>query len=232
MTTFRYPSGNSNGQTLDAQGRLITCEHGTRRVTRTEPDRPLTVLASRFETRRLSSPNDVVVRNDGTISSTDPPYWLPNQSRDKQVPFNVAPDGTGLVVLLTDLERANGLAFSPDQKRLHLIDSAPRLINAYPVSSGGSLGNERVFAELPAQEMEQGGPDGIKVDVEDNAYSTGPSGLWIFSPKGTLMGRQRTPGIPTHCGWGDPDWKGLYMTSRTGFYRMRMNISGLLVGVA
>jgi gluconolactonase len=235
VTTFRYPSGNSNGQTLDAQGRLITCEHATRRVTRTEPDGSITVLAARFETRRLSSPNDVVARNDGTIYFTDPPYGLTGQSRDKQLPYNgvfkVNPDGTGLTLLLTDLERPNGLAFSPDQKTLYVIDSAPRLINAYPVSQDGSLGNGRVFAELPAQELEQGNPDGMKVDVEGNVYSTGPSGLWIFSPKGVLLGRIRTPEIPANIAWGDPDWKGLYMTSRTGLYRMRVNIAGVPVSL-
>jgi gluconolactonase len=236
VTTFRYPSGNSNGQTLDSQGRLITCEHGTRRVTRTELDGTVTVLASRFETRRLNSPNDVVVRNDGTIFFTDPPYGLTSQTRDKQVPFNgvfkVKPDGTELTVVINDLERPNGLAFSPDQKTLYVIDSAPRLINAYPVSTNGTVGAGRVFAELAIENLEQGNPDGMKIDVEGNVYSTGPSGLWVFSPKGTLLGRIRTPEIPANCAWGDSDWKGLYMTARTGLYRMRVNIPGLPVGMA
>ena len=231
VTTFRYPSGNANGQTVDAQGRLITCEHSTRRVTRTEPDGTITVLAGRFETRRFSSPNDVVVRSDGTIYFTDPPYGLTNQTRDKQLPYNgvfkVQPDGTGLTLLLSDLERPNGLAFSPDHKTMYVADSAPRVINAYHVSTDGTLGGGRVFAELPAMELEQGVPDGMKVDSEGNVYSTGPSGLWIFSPKGLLLGRIRPPEIPANCAWGDADLKSLYLTARTGLYRLRVNIPGL-----
>jgi len=161
---------------------------------------------------------------------------LTNQTRDKQVPFNgvfkMASDGTGLSAVVTDLERPNGLAFSPDQKTLYVIDSSPRLINAYPVNSDGTLGKGRVFAELTAQELEQGNPDGMKVDVEGNVYSTGPSGLWVFSSKGTLLGRVRMPEVPANCAWGDPDWKGLYLTARTGLYRMRVNVPGVSVGVA
>lgn len=233
ITTFRYPSGNSNGQTLDGQGRLITCEHATRRVTRTEPDGSITVLAARFETRRLSSPNDVVVSGDGTIYFTDPPYGLTNQTRDKQLPYNgvfkVGPDGNGMTLLVDDLERPNGLAFSPDGKTMYIADTAPKVINAYPVNGDGTLGAGKLFAELPGKEGEVGGPDGFKVDVEGNVYSSGPSGMWIFSADGTLLGRINTPQVPANCAWGDADWKSLYMTSRTGLYRLRVNVPGLPV---
>lgn len=233
ISTFRYPTGNSNGQTLDGQGRLITCEHATRRVTRTEPDGSITVLAARFETRRLSSPNDVVVSNDGTIYFTDPPFGLTNQTRDKQLPYNgvfkVGPDGNGMALLVDDLERPNGLAFSPDGKTLYVADTAPKVINAYPVKGDGTLAAGRLFAELPGKEGEIGGPDGFKVDVEGNVYSSGPSGMWIFSPDGTLLGRINTPEVPANCAWGDSDWKSLYMTSRTGLYRLRVNVPGLPV---
>jgi len=233
ISTFRYPTGNSNGQTLDGQGRLITCEHATRRVTRTEPDGSITVLAARFETRRLSSPNDVVVSNDGTIYFTDPPYGLTNQTRDKQLPYNgvfkVGPDGNGMTLLVDDLERPNGLAFSPDGKTLYVADTEPKVINSYPVNGDGTLGAGKLFAELPGKEGEVGGPDGFKVDVEGNVYSSGPSGMWIFSPEGTLLGRINTPEVPANCAWGDSDWKSLYMTSRTGLYRMRVNVPGLPV---
>jgi gluconolactonase len=233
ISTFRYPTGNSNGQTLDGQGRLITCEHATRRVTRTEPDGSITVLAARFETRRLSSPNDVVVSNDGTIYFTDPPFGLTNQTRDKQLPYNgvfkVGPDGNGMALLVDDLERPNGLAFSPDGKTLYVADTAPKVINAYPVNGDGTLGAGKLFAELPSNEGEIGGPDGFKVDVEGNVYSSGPSGMWIFSPDGTLLGRINTPEVPANCAWGDSDWRSLYMTSRTGLYRMRVNVPGLPV---
>ncbi|MDA1036048.1 MAG: SMP-30/gluconolactonase/LRE family protein [Chloroflexi bacterium] len=234
ITTFLYPSGNSNGQTLDSAGRLITCEHATRRVTRTEPDGSITVLASRFETRRLSSPNDVVVSSDDTVYFTDPPFGLTNQSRDKQLPFNgvfkVGPDGNDLTLLVDDLERPNGLAFSPDGKTLYIADTMPKIINAYPVNADGTLGAGKLFCETPAAEGEQGpGPDGFKVDIEGNVYTSGPAGLWIFSPDGTLLGRIRTAEIPANVAWGDADWKSLYITSRTGLYRMRVNVPGLPV---
>jgi gluconolactonase len=234
VTTFRYPSGNSNGQTLDAHGRLITCEHANRRVTRTEPDGSITVLASRFEARRLNSPNDVIVRSDGSIFFTDPPYGLTNQTRDKQLPFNgvfmVGSDGEGLTLLLDDLERPNGLAFSPDEQTLYIADTTARVVHAYDVATDGSLTGGRVFAETPGVEGEQGGPDGLKVDTEGNLYTTGPSGLWVFPPEGTLLGRLRTAELPANCAWGDADWKSLFMTSRTGLYRVRTNIPGVPVG--
>jgi gluconolactonase len=233
ITTFRYPSGNSNGQTLDGQGRLITCEHATRRVTRTEHDGSITILAARFETRRLSSPNDVVVSNDGTIYFTDPPYGLTAQSRDKQLPYNgvfkVGPDGNDLTLLVSDLERPNGLAFTPDQKTLYIADTAPKVINAYSVNTDGTLGTSSLFAKLPGKEGEVGGPDGLKVDIEGNVYSSGPSGMWISSPDGVLLGRINTPEVPANCAWGDSDWKSLYMTSRTGLYRIRVNVPGVPV---
>ena len=231
ISTFRFPSGNSNGQTLDRQGRLLTCEHSNRRVTRTEPEGSVTVLASRFEVGLLNSPNDVIVRSDGLIYFTDPPYGLANHSRDKQQTFNgvfrMAPDGEDLTLLLDSYARPNGLAFSPDESTLYIADSQPKLIMVYDVLADGSLQNERTFAELPAAEGEEGVPDGMKVDSEGNVYATGPGGLWVFAPDGTQLGRLRMPTVPANCAWGDADSRSLYLTARTELYRIRVSVAGI-----
>ncbi len=231
ISSFRFPSGNSNGQTLDRQGRLLTCEHSNRRVTRTEPDGSVTVLASRFEVGLLNSPNDVIVRSDGLIYFTDPPYGLTNHSRDKQQAFNgvfrMAADGEELTLLLDSYARPNGLAFSPDESRLYIADSQPKLIMVYDVLADGSLQNERTFAELSAVEGEEGVPDGMKVDSEGNVYATGPGGLWVFAPDGAQLGRLRMPTVPANCAWGDADSRSLYLTARTELYRIRVSVAGI-----
>jgi sugar lactone lactonase YvrE len=231
VTTFRYPSGNSNGQTLDREGRLLTCEHATRRVTRTEKNGSLTVLAGRYLGKRLNSPNDVVVRSDGTIYFTDPPYGLTNQTRDKQLPFNgvfmIGPDDGALTLLLDNLERPNGLAFSPDEKTLYVADAAPKIIFAYPVNTDGTLGAPQKFAELSTAEGEQGTADGMKVDVEGNVHTTGPGGLWLYSPGGNLLGRLHLAEVPANVAWGESDWRSLYLTARTGLYRLRTSVPGI-----
>jgi gluconolactonase len=233
ISTFRFPSGNANGQTLDRQGRLLTCEHSNRRVTRTEPDGSVTVLASRFEVGLLNSPNDVVARSDGSIYFTDPPYGLANHSRDKQHAFcgvfRMGPNGEALTLLLDSYARPNGLAFSPDESTLYVADSQPKLIMAYDVAADGSLQNERRFAELPSADGEEGVPDGMKVDTEGNVYSTGPGGLWVFGPDGTPFGRLRTPTVPANCAWGDADSRSLYLTARTELYRIRVSVPGIVV---
>ena len=169
VTTFRSPSGNSNGLTLDKSGRLIACEHSTRRVTRTEVDGSISVLAEQYEGRRLNSPNDVVVRSDGSIYFTDPPYGLKNLDTWKELPFNgvyrFAPDGK-LVLLVDDFERPNGLAFSPDESVLYIDDTARCHIRAFDVSPDGSLGNGRVLIDM--QSSETGSADGMKIDQKGN----------------------------------------------------------------
>lgn len=244
VTTFRYPSNNSNGNTLDNQGRLLTCEHSTRRVTRTELDGSITVLATRYKTWRLSSPNDVVVRADGTIYFTDPPYGICNAERDRDIPFNgvykVGPDGNDMTLIANfELEIPNGLAFSPDQQTLYIANSTSltgetypkkyRLM-AYPVNRDGTLGAGTVFATMAGQEGEDGKLDSFKVDIEGNIYSSGPFGLWIYAPDGTLLGRIKTPEMMSNAAWGDADWKSLYLTCTTGLYRLRVNVPGIPVG--
>lgn len=227
VTVFRSPSGNSNGLTYDKQRRLIACEHSTRRVTRTEKDGSITVLAERYDGKRLNSPNDVVVKSDGSIYFTDPPYGIsPDQ---QELPFcgvyRISPKGE-LTLLVSDFSRPNGLAFSPDEKRLYIADSSDRShIRVFDVKPDGTLENGRLFAVLKTGE--EGVPDGMKVDTQGNLYSTGPAGIWIFRPDGTHLGTIRFPEVPANCAFGGRDGRWLYVTARTSVYRIRLKIPGI-----
>jgi sugar lactone lactonase YvrE len=230
VTTFRTPSGNSNGLTLDKSRRLVTCEHSTRRLTRTELDGSITVLAERYQGKRLNSPNDVVVRSGGSIYFTDPPYGLTDLSAWKELPFNgvyrLAPDGE-LVLLADDFDRPNGIALSPDESILYVNDTARRHIRAFDISPDGNISNDRVLIEMELPEP--GAPDGMKVDQEGNIHCTGPGGFWIIEPGGQSLGRIMTPELPANMAWGDTDWQTLYLTARTSLYRLRLNIPGIPV---
>jgi sugar lactone lactonase YvrE len=224
---FRKPSGRSNGLTLDREGRLVACEHD-RRLSRTEKDGRVVALAERYEVRRLNSPNDVVVKSDGCVYFTDPPYGLPRQEEGRELDFNgvycLAPDGT-LTLLDDSFDRPNGLAFSPDERVLYVNDSRRGHIRAFDVQSEGALTNGRVFAELKDSGKE-GSPDGMKVDVRGNVFCTGPGGIWVFDAAGEPLGLIEVPEVPANLSWGDDDLKTLYITARTGLYRMRMRTGG------
>ena len=224
---FRKPSGNANGLTLDREGRLIACEHGNRRVSREEKDGKITVLASHYEGKRLNSPNDVVLKSDGSIYFTDPPYGVQPKDRelDFQGVYRISQSGT-LTLLTDDFDRPNGLALSPDEKILYIADSSARShIRAFDVKSDGTLANGRVFAELKTGEP--GGPDGLKVDIKGNVWSTGPAGVWVFDKTGKHLGTIKPPELPANCAFGDKDGRTLYMTARTGLYRIRTKVKGL-----
>jgi sugar lactone lactonase YvrE len=224
---YRTPSGHSNGLTLDRAGRLLACEHD-RQVSRTERDGTIGTLADRYRGKRLNSPNDIVVRSDGSIYFTDPPYGLPRQEEGKELDFNgvyrLVPDGT-LTLLDDSIVRPNGLAFSPDERTLYVDDSAGMHIRAFDVRPDGTLANGRLFAELK-EAGKEGVPDGMKVDVRGNVFCTGPGGIWIFSPGGELLGKIETPEVPANLAWGDADLKTLYITARTGLYRVRVQTGG------
>ncbi|MDD4876668.1 MAG: SMP-30/gluconolactonase/LRE family protein [Dehalococcoidales bacterium] len=230
VVTFRNPSGNSNGLTLDKSGRLIACEHSTRRITRTELDGSISVLAERYKGHRLNSPNDVVARSDGSIYFTDPPYGLQNFDVGKELSFNgvyrIDPDGK-LVLLADDFDRPNGLAFSPDENILYINDTSRGHIRAFDVSKDGSLNNGRIFIEM--QLTEPGAPDGMKVDQQGNIYCTGPGGFWIINSSGQSLGRIIFPELPANFAWGDMDCKTLYITARTSIYRLRLVVPGIAV---
>lgn len=223
---WRSPSGNSNGLTLDREGRLLACEHGNRRVSRTEPDGTVVTLASHDEGRRLNSPNDIVVRSDRTIFFTDPPYGI--QPEERELPYNgvyaIRPNGE-LVLLADDFERPNGLAFSPDESILYVDDSHYRHVRAFDVHADGSLSHSRVVCDM--DHPQPGSPDGMKIDVEGHLYVTGATGIWVFEPDGTCLGVLVTPERPANCAWGDADRRSLYVTARTSIYRFRTHVPGL-----
>lgn len=231
VSDYRKPSANTNGNTLDSQGRLVCCEHSGRRVSRREADGSYVTLVDRYEGKRLNSPNDVIFKSDGAMYFTDPPYGLRGQDTDpaKELRHNGLyrwKDGR-LTLLTGELTRPNGLAFSPDEKALYVAnsDAARKLWMAYPVRVDGTLGPGKVFFDVTSN-REDGLPDGMKVDREGNLYCTGPGGVWIFSAAGKHLGTLRPTEVPANCHWGD-DGKTLYMTARTGLYRARLLIAGI-----
>jgi gluconolactonase len=230
VTTFRSPSGNSNGLTLDRSGRLIACESSTRRITRTEVDGSVSVLAERYEGKRINSPNDVVVRSDGSVYFTDPftLFAFGKPVPPKELSFNgvfrIAPDGK-LVLLVDDFQLPNGLCFSPDETVLYINDTGQRHIRAFDVTPDGGISNGRVLIEMKAPEP--GAPDGMKVDQQGNIYCTGPGGFWIMESGGKCLGRIMMPELPANFNWGDSDWKTLYIAARTSIYRLRLNVPGV-----
>ena len=223
----------SNGLTLDGGGRLVACEHGNRRVARFESDGRITVLADRFENKRLNSPNDLVYRSNGDLYFTDPPYGLPKREEDpaRELSFNgvfrLAADGL-LDAVVTDMSRPNGLAFSPDESKLYIgnSDAKRRVWMVHDVKPDGSLTRGEVFFDATQQEA-AGSPDGMKVDTLGNLYGTGPGGIWVFTPGARHLGTIQFPELPANCHWGEEDARTMYVTARTGLYRVPMSVAGL-----
>jgi len=243
LDVFRTPSGysgagiaeygqpGSNGLTLDPQGRLTISQHGNRRIVRITDDLKVTAVVERFEGKRFNSPNDVVYRSDGSLYFTDPPYGLPKFDDDpaKELPFNgvyKVTDGK-VQLLVKDLTRPNGLAFSPDEKTMYVANSDEnyRIWMRYDVAADGTLSNGRVFKDVSA-EKEEGLPDGMKIDSLGNIWATGPGGIWVFTPEGQHLGTIKPPEQPANCAWGDPDWKTLYITAVSGLYRLKTSVRG------
>ena len=226
-----YRQPGSNGLTLDSQGRLTICQHGNRRVVRLEKNGLTTVLADRFEGKRLNSPNDLVYRSDGTLFFTDPPFGLPKFHDDpgREMPhFGVYSVRDGKVRLVSkDFTGPNGLAFSPDEKFLNVgnWDEKKKVVFRYPVKSDGTLGKGELFHDLTRAPGEDA-IDGIKVDQRGNVYVGGPGGLWILSSDGRHLGTLRGPEHPHNMAWGDADGRTLYLAAQTGIYRLRLNVAG------
>ncbi len=220
-TVFREPSGNANGLAFDRQGRLLACEHGNRRVSRTDAAGTVTTLADRYGGKRLNSPNDLAIRSDGSVYFTDPPYGV--QPKERELDFcglyRIAPDGT-LSLLAGDFERPNGVAFSPDEKTLYVDDTARRHVRAFTVRPDGGVAGSRILCEVPAEEKPS--PDGLKVDREGNLYVTaGRAGLWVFRPTGQVLCRVALPEGATNCAFGGPDGRSLFVTAGKSLYRLR-----------
>ena len=233
-----YCTGQSNGLTLDRQGLLIAAEHGGRKVSRISPDGQRTTLAERFQGRRLNSPNDIVVKSDGSLYFTDPPYavsaglnrdagWWQRMVPGKQLPVNgvyrLQSDGQ-VTLLVDDFALPNGLAFSPDEKTLYVDDSERRVIRAFDVLEDGTLANSRVLLDMASSDA--GVPDGMKVDAVGNIFCTGPGGIWVCRPSGEFLGRVLLPELPANLAWGE-DWSTLLVTARTSIYRLRTRTQGL-----
>jgi len=222
----REKTGGGNGTTFDLQGRLVLCEGENRRVTRTAGDGRIEVLMDRFEGKRLNRPNDVVCRSDGSIYFTDPGLRVPLGERELPYAgiYRVAPDGTQSLV--ADFEYPNGLAFSPDERRLYVANTRwAQYIHVLELDAGGAMVRRRIFADMSSDETD-GVPDGMKVDVDGRVYCTGPGGTWVFAPDGTRLGIIRTPEVPANLAFGGPDLKTLFFTARTSVYTMRVKVPG------
>ena len=222
-----YHQPGSNGLTLDADGRLTVAEHGNRRISRLEPKGQVTVLADRYQGRRLNSPNDLVYRSDGALYFTDPPFGLPRVYDDprKETPYSGVyrlKDGT-LTLLSTDLKGPNGLAFSPDERYLYVTnwDEKAKVVMRYDLNPDGSLSHGRVFFDMTGADGEEA-LDGVKVDRAGNLFVSGPGGLWILSPEGVHLGTVKGPELAANMAWGDDDGMSLYLTARSGLYRLRV----------
>jgi gluconolactonase len=227
LTVFRQPSHNANGNIVDPQGRVVTCEHGSRSVTRLERDGKITLLADKFEGKRLNSPNDAVVHTNGTVYFTDPPYGISRQQEELgfAASYQLRPDGT-LSLISKDFRKPNGIALSPDQRTLYVADTEGMHIKAFNVFRDGSVSpRPRLFAEVKGDKP--GAPDGLRVDVKGNVYCTGSGGVHVFSPTGRALGVIAIPEVATNCAWGDRDAKGLYVTAGRSIYRIRLNIAGV-----
>jgi gluconolactonase len=226
VKTYRTPSGNSNGLIFDRQLRLVACEHGNRRVSRTEADFAVVAIAERFQGKRLNSPNDLVERSDGTVYFTDPPYGVESKDRelDFQGVFRIAPDGQ-LSVVAGDFDKPNGLAFSPDERTLYIDDSARRHIRAFRVAPDGTLSEGRRFADMQSTEL--GSPDGMKIDADGRVWCTGAEGVWVFDASGNRLGILAVPEKPSNCCWGDRDRRTLFITAKSSVYRVRTRVAGV-----
>jgi gluconolactonase len=229
------PTNRANGLTRDLQGRLVACEHDSRRVTRLELDGSLTVICNSYQGRQLNRPNDVVVKSDGAIYFTDP-WTNPNPPNQWDLPFSgvyrLTPDLGTLTLLVDDFTLPNGLAFSPDESVLYINDTRRGHIRAFDVMPNGAISraSDRVFADLRGSEP--GVPDGMKVDVEGNVYCGGAGGIWIMDKTGKKLGRI-VHGAPatTNVGFGGDDWKTLYVTSRNHLGSVKVKIPGIPVPV-
>jgi gluconolactonase len=230
VSVFRQPSNCSNGNTRDRQGRLVTCEHETRRVTRTEFDGSIRVLCDNYQGRRLNSPNDVVVKSDDSIWFTDPPYGIMSdyegkksaREQDGNHVFRLDPASGALAIVASDFDCPNGIAFSPDESRLFVADSGkPKHLRVFDVKQGKALENGRVFAECDA-----GIYDGFRFDTDGNLWTSTRAGVSCHAPSGELLGKIRVPEPVANLTFGGPKRNRLFITATTSLYSVFVNANG------
>jgi len=224
VTTFRKPSRNANGNTVDRQGRLVTCEHTGRRVSLLDGDGAVRTLADQFDGKKFNSPNDVVVKTDGTIWFTDPDYGLGRNPRelDGCWVFRFDPKTKNIRVVAKDFDKPNGLCFSPDEKRLYIADSGKaHHIRVFEVQSDGAAADSRVLCVI-----QPGVPDGIRCDADGRVWSSAGDGVQVFNPSGELIGKILVPEPPANLCFGGADGKTLFITARTSLYSIPVRVRG------
>ena len=231
IETFRQPSNMANGNFFDSKGRLITCEHATSRVVRTELNGSITILASHYDKKELNSPNDLIVRKDGLIYFTDPSfgrmeyYGVPReQELDYCGLYNIDPDNKKITLLSDNFVQPNGLCFSLDEKTLFVNDTVKKHIRAFDVSDNGLLSEGEIWATVSGEG--QGVPDGMKIDSVGNICTTGPGGIHYFDPAGNSIGVIKIPEPVSNFTWGDEDMRSMYITASTSLYKVRTTIPG------
>ncbi len=231
-SVFRYPAGYTNGHTVDRQGRLVSCEHGGRRVTRTEHDGSITVVADSFDGKKLNSPNDVVVKSDGSIWFTDPAYGIDSDYEGYKgeseigacYVFRVDPETRAIEAVIKDLIRPNGLAFSPDETRLYVSDTGadrPKPMYVYDVDPDGGLSNGRLFAKATV-----GVFDGFRCDTEGRIWTSAGDGVHCHDPDGTLLGKVFVPETVANVEWGGYKLNRLFMCGTTSLYSIMLPVNG------
>lgn len=236
VSTFRHPAGYSNGNTVDRQGRLVTCEHGGRRVSRTEHDGSVTTIADAWNGKRLNSPNDVVVKSDGSIWFTDPAYGIESDYEGHKgeseigacYVFRVDPASGEVAAVITDMVRPNGLAFSLDEKQLYVVDTGrthgpqnPAHMRVFDVSDAGKVSGGRVFADCTS-----GLFDGFRLDDQGRIWTSAGDGIHCYHPDGTLIGKVLVPEITANCVFGGPKRNVLYICGTTSLYAVRLMVNG------
>ena len=237
VRVFRRPSNNSNGNTRDREGRLVTCEHGARRVTRTEHDGSITVLADRYQGKRLNSPNDVVVKSDGSIWFTDPPYGILSDYEGHKAKsqigannvYRIDPKSAAVTIVADDFDKPNGIAFSPDESVLYVADTGashdpdgPHHIRAFDVVGGKRLTNGRVFAEI-----NPGLADGFRLDTDGNVWTSAGDGVHCYSRGGDLLGKVLVPEVVANVCFGGPKRNRLFITATTSLYTVYLAQTGV-----
>jgi gluconolactonase len=237
VSVFRQPSGNSNGNTVDRQGRLVTCEHSGRRVSRTEHDGSIITIADKWRGKRLNSPNDAVVKSDGSIWFTDPSYGIDTDYEGDKAEseigacnvYRVDPDSGEIEAVITDMVRPNGLAFSLDESKLYVVDTGrthgaknPAHMRVFNVGKGGKkVSGDKVFADCTA-----GMFDGFRLDEDGRIWTSAADGIHCYDPDGTLIGKVKVPEVTANCVFGGNKRNCLYIAGTTSLYMVRLMVNG------